>query len=218
MEIRELIKNARVESGLTQEKAAEELNVSRQTVSNWENGKSLPDIVSILKMSDLYHLSLDELLKGDKKMVEKIEKDASYENEQKKYMKFSFWTMCALLIIEAVFLIHKLSVSDMSLSYYLEEMYDTPFIIMALGCLVNLFLYRIADKWRLHFLAKIPAVVLILMLLYVVFDMVLFMVGTYKKEGVLALVGILILGIVVTIVTIKLNDFYYKKKKGIDPQ
>ncbi len=35
--------------------------VSRQTISNWENGKSLPDIVSILNLSDLYQISLDEL-------------------------------------------------------------------------------------------------------------------------------------------------------------
>lgn len=38
-------------------------------------GKSLPDIVSIMNLSDLYQISLDELLKGDKKMKEKMEKD-----------------------------------------------------------------------------------------------------------------------------------------------
>ena len=50
------IKNARTIKKLTQEQVAEDLNVSRQTISNWENGKSLPDIVSIIRMSELYDL------------------------------------------------------------------------------------------------------------------------------------------------------------------
>lgn len=75
MNIGERIKEARLNAGLTQEQAAEKIMVSRQTVSNWENGKSLPDIASILTMSDLYQISLDELLKGDPKMKEKVKKD-----------------------------------------------------------------------------------------------------------------------------------------------
>lgn len=39
---------------------AESLLVSRQTISNWENGKSLPDIVSVIRMSELYNVSLDD--------------------------------------------------------------------------------------------------------------------------------------------------------------
>lgn len=68
MEIGSKIRNARNEAGLTQEKAAEELGVTRQTISNWENNKSYPDIISVVKMSDLYSISLDALLKEDKDM------------------------------------------------------------------------------------------------------------------------------------------------------
>ena len=63
MDIGNKIKNARIQSGLTQEAAAEAIGVSRQTISNWENGKTYPDIVSVVKMSDLYNISLDRLLK-----------------------------------------------------------------------------------------------------------------------------------------------------------
>ncbi|MDE5992225.1 MAG: helix-turn-helix domain-containing protein [Oscillospiraceae bacterium] len=63
MDIGNKIKKARMQSGLTQEEAAEALGVSRQTISNWENGKTYPDIVSVVKMSDLYNISLDRLLK-----------------------------------------------------------------------------------------------------------------------------------------------------------
>lgn len=59
------LRQARTEAHLTQEAAAEALRVSRQTVSNWETGKTYPDILSVLAMSDLYGVSLDRLLKGD---------------------------------------------------------------------------------------------------------------------------------------------------------
>lgn len=72
MEIGRKIKDARAAAGLTQEQAAEALCVSRQTVSNWENGKTWPDIVSVVKMSDLYNISLDRLLKEDKPVSEYV--------------------------------------------------------------------------------------------------------------------------------------------------
>ena len=62
------IKAARVEKKFTQEQVAEALGVSRQTISNWENGKSYPDIISVIKMSECYGVSLDYLLKGEEKM------------------------------------------------------------------------------------------------------------------------------------------------------
>ena len=57
------IKEARLAANLTQEDVVEHLNVSRQTISNWENEKTYPDIISVVKMSDLYMVSLDYLLK-----------------------------------------------------------------------------------------------------------------------------------------------------------
>lgn len=56
--IADKIKNDRTIKKLTQEQVAEDLNVSRQTISNWENGKSLPNIVSIIRMSELYDLRM----------------------------------------------------------------------------------------------------------------------------------------------------------------
>lgn len=68
MEIGSKLKNARNEKGITQEQAAELLDVTRQTISNWENNKSYPDIISVIKMSDIYSVSLDHLLKEEKSM------------------------------------------------------------------------------------------------------------------------------------------------------
>lgn len=68
MEIGSKLKIARKGKGLTQEQAAEALGVSRQTISNWENNKTYPDILSVIRMSDLYSISLDRLLKEETDM------------------------------------------------------------------------------------------------------------------------------------------------------
>ena len=84
MEIGKKLKNARIEAGLTQEKAAEKIDVSRQTISNWENEKSYPDSLSVIALSDLYSVSLDELLKGDQKMAEHLEESTNVVKSNKK--------------------------------------------------------------------------------------------------------------------------------------
>ena len=84
MEIGKKLKNARMEAGLTQEKAAEKTGVSRQTISNWENEKSYPDIISVIALSDLYSVSLDELLKGDQKMTEHLAESTNVVKSNKK--------------------------------------------------------------------------------------------------------------------------------------
>lgn len=66
MDIGKKLRDARNAAKLTQESAAESLGVSRQTISNWETGKTYPDIVSVIRMSGLYSVSLDCLLKEEK--------------------------------------------------------------------------------------------------------------------------------------------------------
>ena len=73
MNIGSKIKKSRTEAKITQEQAAEALGTSRQTISNWENEKSYPDIASVLKMSDLYGVSLDFLLKGEVPMKDYLD-------------------------------------------------------------------------------------------------------------------------------------------------
>lgn len=63
---------ARKIQGFTQEQIAEKLLVSRQTISNWENNKSYPDILSLIQLSDLYQVSLDSLVKGDTAMIKHL--------------------------------------------------------------------------------------------------------------------------------------------------
>ncbi len=77
MEIGKRIKELRNEKGWNQEVFAEKTYVSRQTISSWENDKSYPDIKSLLLMSELFDMSLDELIKGD---VVEMKKEISNES------------------------------------------------------------------------------------------------------------------------------------------
>lgn len=86
MEIGSKLKTARINSGFTQEKVAEEIQVTRQTISNWENERSYPDIISIIKLSDLYSISLDELLKGDAKMIKHLNESTDVVNSNKQLL------------------------------------------------------------------------------------------------------------------------------------
>lgn len=101
MEIGEKLKNSRLNAGMTQEQIAEKINVSRQTISNWENGKSLPDVISLIKISDLYQISLDDLLKGDGKMMDKIKKDTDTVKSNQTMMNLG-WAMLILSFLFSV--------------------------------------------------------------------------------------------------------------------
>lgn len=89
MDLSEKLKEARAEAGITQEQAAEKLYVSRQTISNWENGKTYPDIISVVKMSDLYGVSLDRLLKDEKTADENATDEAAGVSDYVSYLNNS---------------------------------------------------------------------------------------------------------------------------------
>ena len=126
MEISERLKQARTVSGMTQEQVAENIMVSRVTLSHWENGKTLPDIASLISLSDLYQISLDELLKGDPKMTEKGKNDAKDLKSNKR-----------LILITAIFCIVVMAVYIASIIVGGEfkdfSQAATPWLLMGIG-------------------------------------------------------------------------------------
>ena len=84
LSISEKLKQARLAASLTQEELAEELDVSRQTISNWENGRSYPDIISVIALSDVYDMTLDSLLKGDKEMIKHLQESTDTVKSNKR--------------------------------------------------------------------------------------------------------------------------------------
>ena len=97
MELGKRIAEIRKEHSLTQEGLAEICSVTRQTISNWENGKSYPDLETLVLISDTFDVSLDVMLKGDRKMVSEITK----EQKQGRYHRIKM--VIAVIIAVAIF-------------------------------------------------------------------------------------------------------------------
>ena len=89
MYLSQTIKELRARDGLSQEALAERIYVSRQTISNWETERSYPDVQSLLLLSVLFDISLDELVKGDVPMM-KNELDIHRVNVWSWVMLISF--------------------------------------------------------------------------------------------------------------------------------
>lgn len=100
MEIGNRIKFYRNKLKISQEELAEKVFVSRQSISNWENGKTYPDINSLILLSNIFELSLDDLVKGDiDKMKEEVQKLKPTEKEIEEYKKVSLIYSSILVFI-----------------------------------------------------------------------------------------------------------------------
>lgn len=75
MELAEKLKYHRKQQGLSQENVANILNLSRQAISRWENGHTIPDIDNLILLSNLYKITTDELLKESNQLQQLIQED-----------------------------------------------------------------------------------------------------------------------------------------------
>lgn len=98
MNLGKKIVKIRKNNEMSQEAFAEVLNVTRQTVSNWENSKNYPDIETLIRISDVFKISLDILLKGDKEMIKDIDNKIK-NNKKLKNIIIALIIIIFLLII-----------------------------------------------------------------------------------------------------------------------
>ena len=83
MEIGSQIRENRKRISLSQDALAERIYVSRQTISSWENGKTYPDVQSLLLLSEVFGVTVDALIKGDVETMEKKIADARGEMKRR---------------------------------------------------------------------------------------------------------------------------------------
>ena len=103
----------RKEKGLTQEMLAEQVGVSRRTVSRWETGSNMPDLDVLMELSDFYAVDLREILNGERKceqmneeLKETVLQVADYSNEEKsRLLRRMHWLFIAGLAGFIVFLV-----------------------------------------------------------------------------------------------------------------
>ena len=101
MTIGEQLSQARKRQSLTQQQVADSIHVARQTISNWEVGRSYPDIASLIVLSDLFQLSLDELVKEDKQMVTNLR----LKEEERRSARTMYWGSWLINAVLTAFLI-----------------------------------------------------------------------------------------------------------------
>lgn len=101
MTIGEQLSNARKARTLTQQQVADHLHVARQTISNWEVGRSYPDIASLMMLSDLFQLSLDELVKEDTKMMN----DLQLKEQERRSARGMFWGSWLVNLVVLIFIV-----------------------------------------------------------------------------------------------------------------
>lgn len=125
------IKEQRKKLELTQADVAHQLFVTRQTISNWEQGKSYPDLAMLVKLSEVYRISLDTLLKGDRRLK-------SYLEQGKAYNAFSVFKGLFFILYGLFFLI-----TD-------ELNYKSPVTQFCIWGFVTIFLIAILYGWYIQ--------------------------------------------------------------------
>ena len=111
MELGKTISDIRRKHDLTQEEFAEKFNVTRQTISNWENGKSYPDLGTLVMMSETFNVSLDTMLKGDNRMVREMTKEQKHG--RRHGLKLALAIVTALTVVATVMLIMSNTVTSL---------------------------------------------------------------------------------------------------------
>ena len=98
MELGKQIKKYRKENNLSQEELADRVYVSRQTISNWENDKSYPDVNSLVLISEVFQISLDNLIKGDLVKMKKEIDTQEYAKFQRNSIIFAILFIAMIIL------------------------------------------------------------------------------------------------------------------------
>lgn len=150
MEVSNRIREERERLGLSQEALAREIYVSRQTVSNWETGKTYPDVQSLLLLSNLYGVSVDSLVRGD---MEAMENNVENYELQRFKVKASRGLSAALIVLSAVML---------AVLYKQGADVTSPLVIVAIavlvaGVAVSLVAERVEKRYDIETMSEVKA-------------------------------------------------------------
>ncbi|HDR7516742.1 MULTISPECIES: helix-turn-helix domain-containing protein [Bacillus] len=116
MEFYKKLKEERLKHNLSQEELALKLNISRQSISKWELEKGYPNIETLIALSDLFNISIDELIKGDDFLKDKIIKEGKM-GELKMTDQFKWlYVVSSILVVFWLFVLPWSNLSGLTLS------------------------------------------------------------------------------------------------------
>lgn len=162
MTLSEKIICLRKKEGWSQEQLAEKLNVSRQAVSKWESGQSIPDVDKIIAMATLFHVTTDFLLKEEPQVF--IENESSptvsvndvnnFLNLRKKVAKSTAWGV-SLCMLAAVFILIGTGIGRLGLvSYNISLGISMILLLITVACGVGLFVHNSSLTEQYEYLEK----------------------------------------------------------------
>lgn len=131
-EMGNFLRQLRKEKKLTQEELAEKLYVSNRSISRWENGNTIPDFSLLVALSKIYEVSVEELIDGKRKSMEKVsvmDKVANYTSNEKTNIKKRFGFLFLFL---AIVLPIALVTSNSDIRDYIIGMSEGVVIVLAL--------------------------------------------------------------------------------------
>ena len=164
MSLGENLQFLRKKDNITQEQLAEQLEVSRQSVSKWESDAAYPEMEKILQMCDLFHVSMDDLVRNDVSLLY-VEDKTEYDNLMNVYAKMM--AVGVGIILFGVSLMLLLEGLNMKYLWFYEEYYDALgvyvkegregvfvgvlmiFVTIAVAIFI-LFGVRYGDYWKNH--------------------------------------------------------------------
>lgn len=131
----------RKEKNMSQEEFAELFNVTRQTVSNWENLKSYPDIETLIKISNTFNISLDVLLKEDKRLIKDINNKIHKQKDGKTRM---------FLILYSIFLFILLILKNFGMKYEISDILSFILLLIIGVVLIGTIIQIVVAKFILR--------------------------------------------------------------------
>lgn len=147
MTISKVIKQKRIEKQLTQEDLAEMLLVSKKTISNWENGRTIPDTENLIQFAKLFDLSIDNILLGEEKVMLK-------NHTKTLILLFHFVIFLSLVftLIQSKFFYFSHSIATWLLIFFLSLLLVINTLIIIFNKHKNLFLHSVFPIILLSFL------------------------------------------------------------------
>lgn len=129
MKIGAQLQNQRKIHGMSQDDLAKELNISRQSVSKWENGTTLPSFSNIVSISKIFGVSLDDLIKDDPELMDRLE-------VKNKKISRTWWIVIISTIISCIIMIglRLAHISDDSI----DDLFDVPETIIFFILIFNI--------------------------------------------------------------------------------
>lgn len=212
----ERIKEQRNQLQLTQADVAKKLFTTRQTISNWEKGKSYPDLSTLIKISDFYHVSIDSLLREDQELKKSLERDTV---ERKYGIISGILSLSCLLTLLLSMLLNKTTAYDNPLTRWL--IVGILLCDMAVSLLDRRFKTYISGS-KLNKKIIIKIIVGVLLGIVVLFSAIYFSTGQQFTKSlhylsyVLFTISVLITVIVISMLTLNRHSKKHKNKDDND--